>query len=173
MEAHFLEYKRTKDGAHFSIDINLSNLGKTPALDVAISHKIYPQISIVNNHGDTPQLAKFPDYPMAPLMPNGTTKQRFGLRITNEQIEDAIEIAAKERCAVMVVIDLIAYYRTVFDEIGTRERTTSIRYTIHPDISPELENAWRTIGLRWLGEQGRSGTGLSFSHDKSAPAHLS
>ncbi len=82
-------------------------------------------------------------------------------------------MATKERCAVMVVIDLIAYYRTVFDDLGSRERTTSIRYSIHPDVDPEMENAWRTIGLQWLMEHRRSRGALKFVQDKSAPAHLS
>jgi len=172
IKAVLIDYKRTKDFAHFSIEVSLSNLGKTPALDVEISHQIHARESIVINNGSLPEIVPFP-HAMPPLMPNEESRQTFGLRITNQEINRAIQTAAKSRCAVMAVIDLVVYYHLTFDEPDTSKRMTSIRYTIHPDIDPQqFPNAWRQIGLEWIDEQNRSVGQLTFAQDKSAPTYL-
>lgn len=172
VEAKLLEYKRTKDFAHFTVEIALSNIGKTPAFDVGVSYNISAKITSVVSYGTVPKLEKFP-HQLTPIMPNDAVTQRFGIRIANDEIERAIAIAAKEGFAVMAVIDIIAYYRTVFDDVGCRERTTSVRYSVHPDIDPQMEVAWRQIGQEWLQDSSRDRNSLKFAQDKSAPAHLS
>ena len=167
-----LDYNRKKDFADFSIEVCLSNIGKTPAFDVAVSYEITPEITFVTNYGVVPKVEKFP-HQLTPIMPNASVTQRFGIRIENDAIDRAIAAAVRQGSAVMVVVDIVAYYRTVFDEFGTRERTTSARYLVHPDVDPSMEVAWRQIGQSWLNDQNRTATFLKFVQDKSAPAHLS
>lgn len=172
IKADLIDYKRTKDFAHFDIEVSLLNLGKTPALNVGISHEIHARESIIINNGTLPEIAALP-HAMPPLMPNEETRQAFGLRIANQEIEQAIQTAAKSGFAVMAVIDLIVYYRLAFDEADSPNRMTSIRYTIHPDIDPyQFPNAWRQIGLEWIDDQNYMMDRLIFVQDKSAPTHL-
>jgi hypothetical protein len=159
--------RRTRESTHFTFDIKLTNIGKTPALAVATSQKIRLARSIVSNGGELPELEKHPS-PMASMMPGKEVPQKFGLRFSNREIEDKIASHGSDPSSIMVVVDVVIYYRTCFDAPNADYRLTSIRYHIHPGKQIDSPHEFRRTWLRYI-----NGTNtVMFSHDKSAPVYI-
>jgi hypothetical protein len=165
IDLELVKVLRTAENAHFTVKLSLKNIGKTPALNVGVTTNIWTSNSITVGRRPEPVPDKFP-HMMPPLLPGEDTDQRFGLRISSEDVAAAIEASRKEQCTVMVTIDAIVHYQTIFDEPGTPRHMTSVRYHAHPtNYDPrnmEQSRTWLDNGLRDL-------TQVLFVRDRDAP----
>jgi hypothetical protein len=170
VEAELVSFRSGPDHVSIGIKVLLANVGITPAMNVATSQEATPASSIVINRGRLSTVEKYPSA-MPSLMPGKSAEQRFGLRIGEKETAECI-VACRQSVGapdcLMVIVDVIAYYRTIFDAPDAELRKTSVRYNIHPakHIPPydDRSREW----IRNVNEIGH----VKFAHDKSAPVYM-
>ena len=162
--------KRTKEAAHVTISTTLENVGKTPALRVAISVTCHVTLSGVANHGELPALDPYP-MPTPPLLPGGKeVATAIGSRVKKTDLEKGIAAAREARFQPMIVVDVVAYYHTIFDAETDPKRLTSVRYQLHPLMNDDVNQA---IRMAWLDESGPAAIDqVRFVQAKTAPTFL-
>lgn len=170
VDVELTSFESSTDNIRVGIDIRLTNVGRTPALNVATSQKVRAARSVVLNRGGLPAIEKYPTA-MPSIMPGKDAMEGFGLRIHGHDIEKCIaecQQGVGGPTGLMVIVDVIAYYRTIFDEPDAKMHMTSIRYDIHSSLyfGPRDERS-----RSWI----RSVADLSevqFAQDRSAPVYM-
>jgi hypothetical protein len=158
------EFRRSEETVTFVVEIKLMNIGKTPAPKTWISHSIRPASAIVLNNGGAPTIAEHP-FAMPPLLPGGYAVQKVQLSMDTKDVRKLIEACRSQRAGIMAVIDITAYYKTIFDDPDAHAHLTSVRYSAHPSKAGSGAE-----GLTWMLE-GTSGAGaVNMVQDNSAPA---
>jgi hypothetical protein len=169
VEVSLIECKTGQNGnALVDIEVRLVNVGKTPALEVTTGREVWLSSTIVLNNGPPPVEERNPTS-MPSLMPTKEASQRFGVYIKKTDFEKSIADYTVRRSGLMLVADVVAYYRTVFDAPDAEKHKTSIRYSIHPANyhSPLQDDGSRT----WI-RTIRGKNEVRFAHDKSAPVYM-
>jgi hypothetical protein len=171
LRAALKDCKRSPKGAHVTIAASLENVGKTPALRVAVSVRCYVRPSLVQNYGELPMAEKYP-HPTPSLLPGEEDMQPgFGIQISAAELEAGVSAARAARFQPMIVVDVIAYYHTIFDAETDPKRMTSVRHNLHPRMSQDADFEAR---MRWLDEIGPAAVDqVLFAQDRSAPTYLS
>ena len=160
----------TTDFISLVVNVRAKNIGRTPAVRVAVSISATVQQAVVIDSGDLPEIKERPGQ-MSPIMPGFEIEQAFVERIDKETIET--EAARFERGSFepMIVVDAIVYYHTIIDAEDAPQRLTSIRYHILNSIPSSRE--YREARMAWLDNLGPAGNGpVRFLRSKSAPMHV-
>ncbi len=162
------EFAINGQSINFGVDIKITNIGKTPSPHTWISVDIRPSGTFVINGGKAPVISDSP-HQMPPLLPNGIAIQRFVLSVGAEEVERITNTFATSAEGVMIVIDVIVYYRTIFDTIDSKRHMTSVRYYVLPADWKDAGNIQRRT---WV-FKGPDGLGsVNLRQDNSGPAFV-
>jgi hypothetical protein len=168
IDADLTNCYRKPDCAFLSVRVRIKNIGKTPAFRVGYSVACRVVSGVVINHGPMPTPVKWPSQ-MSPLLPGDKRDELIGLRIEKADIDKGIT-DARGSSGPMIVIDALVYYHTIFDAEGDEKRMTSIRYTVHPNMTEPAAHAARKA---WLDTDGPASLDqVRVRRDMSAPAYL-
>ncbi len=169
IELVLLDAKRTQGAAHFDVEVQIKNVGQTPALRIGVGVHVYimPAIQVVP--GSPPQTQRYRHH-MPSLLPGMSAKQGIGERLNNDAIAAGMDAARREGCEPIVFIDAVVAYHTVFDSEDAEPHFTSIRYIV---VTTKPDRSDRAGRFRWL-ETGPEGTdSVSFGQQQGAPIHMS
>ncbi|MBC7985614.1 MAG: hypothetical protein H7X93_02945 [Sphingomonadaceae bacterium] len=167
VDTEFISCRRLDTAACFTLRVRAENVGQTPALRVAGDAMLSLHPSIRAGRGELPKLVYAPrDLPS--LMPRETAEFRLELKLTNEEIGTAMDVAQAQGCWPVVVVDTVLVYFTIFDTEQCRK--TSARHVI-TSAMPLWEN--REAIHRWLIDGPRDVDAAHFGRDLVAPVYMS
>ncbi len=151
---------------NFGIIVTITNIGKTPAPKTWINCDISPSGTFIINKEKDIALSHDP-HEMPPLLPNGTAKQTFMLSVAAHEVSSLIKSFVTAAEGVMVVVDIVAYYKTVFDRPDAEQHKTGARYRILPinwEIAPVSHRR------EWLLKGPDSIAAVTMQQSNSAPS---
>lgn len=167
IDATLTDFSITNEHTIVGIELTLKNIGKTPAPNTWISCDVKPHSSIVIKGTNDPVIVNDP-MQMPPLLPNGIAMQKIKRSIKSREIEELTKSLVTAAAGIIVTIDVIAYYRTIFDNSDAKRHLTSVRFHVYPTNWVDLSSTKRR---KWILEGPDGLSSVMMVQDNSGPAY--
>jgi hypothetical protein len=156
--------------ASITVNVELKNLGKTPALRTAVSVKAYVKSALEENYGTWPSTNETAR-PITSILPGKTADGNVQARIDAEEIAAGVAKAKSEGFEPVIIVDAVVHYHTIFDTEDSPKRLTSTRYVMLSTV--QMSPEYRSARMEWLDRSGPAEPAqVKFARHKGAPVHL-